>query len=149
MERKKITVYPAYREAIFQRHGKEVTLQITQKVGELGNTFFHLAATTENGTIMFFQSDTLEELLQIFQEVLPLSELHGWRSEIFGKMLCLEKKEKEQEKPLIFSREGNRVAKIGQECRCACGKVFKKKTAHQIFHSVGCKDAYWNQVRKG
>lgn len=155
MERKKITVYPAYREAIFQRYGKEVTLRITQRMGECGNTFFHLDAITESGTIMCFQSDTLEELLQIFQEVLPLSELHGWQSEIFGKMLCLEKKacpekkEKEPEKPLIFSREGNRAAKIGRECRCACGKVFKKKTAHQIFHSVECKDAYWNLVRKG
>lgn len=151
MERKKIAVHPAYREAIFQRPRKEVTLQITQKVGECGNTFFHLAATTEIGTIICFQSDTLEELLQIFQEVLPFSELHGWQSEIYGKMLCLEKKkeERKQEKPLIFSREGNRAAKVGQECRCACGKVFKKKTAHQIFHSVECKDAYWNQVRKG
>lgn len=149
MERKKIAIYPEYRETIFQRPRKEVTLQITQKVGEYGNTFFHLAATTEIGTIICFQSDTLEELLQIFQEVLPFSELHGWQSEIYGKMLRLEKKEKEPEKPLIFSREGNQATKIGQECRCACGKVFKKKTPHQIFHSVKCKDTYWNQVRKG
>ena len=39
---------------------------------------------------------------------------------------------------------------IGQETICpVCGAAFIKKTKAQAFHSIKCKDRYWNVVDEG
>jgi hypothetical protein len=37
-------------------------------------------------------------------------------------------------------------AKVGERIQCTCGQHFTKKSYQQKFHTLKCKDRYWNTV---
>jgi hypothetical protein len=41
----------------------------------------------------------------------------------------------------------NAQKKVGETCACpSCGKNFVKRSYQQKFHSIKCKDIYWNSI---